>query len=293
MRDKKLLAFLQTIENTEVEEGIFDTNVMTALEELDNFTKVDLIKKVLSLELRRFSNEYLSGPDLNAAAAERGTGSPRESNYGGKARGKRLFISIGSKDGLDNTSLKEFVANTSSVPFKAIVGVEVKGVFSFLNVEDEYADQLVNAVNGTTYKDRPVRIEISGDRPEGGGGRREGGRGGYGGSRGGSSERRSYGGNREGGERKSYGGGDRRSSGGGERRSYGGSSERNSSGSGEKRSYGGNREGGERKPYGSSGSSERRSYGGGEKRTYGGNSGGTGERKKRDGDFPPRKRRDV
>ena len=296
VRDKKLLAFLQTIENTEIEEGVFDDKVMASLEELDNFTKVDLIKKVLSLELRRFSNEYLTGPDLNASTAERGAGSTRESSYGGRSRGKRLFISIGSKDGLDNTTLKEFVANTSSVPFKAIVGVEVKGVFSFLNVEDEYAEQLVNAVNGTTYKDRPVRIEISGDRPEGGGGRREGSRGGYGGSRGGS-ERRSYGGSREGGERKSYsGGGDRRSSGGGERRSYGGNregGERNSSTGGEKRSYGGNREGGERKPYGTSGSSDRRSSGGGEKRSYGGNSGGTGERKKRDGDFPPRKRRDV
>ena len=303
VRDKKLLAFLQTIENTEIEEGVFDDNVMKSLEELDNFTKVDLIKKVLSLELRRFSNEYLSGPDLNAATSERG--GSRDGDGGRGARGKRLFISIGSKDGLDNTTLKEFVANTSSVPFKSIVGVEVKGVFSFLNVEDEYVDQLVNAVNGSTYKDRPVRIEVSGDRPEGGGGSR-GGRGGYGGgSRGGNregGERRSYGGgSREGGERKSYGGG------GSERRSYGGGNREGgerkpygSSGSSERRSYGGgNREGGERKPYGSSGSSERRSYGGSREggsgdrsRSFGGNREG-GERKKRDGDFPPRKRRDA
>ncbi|MEI6507872.1 MAG: DEAD/DEAH box helicase [Bacteroidota bacterium] len=284
VRDKKLLAFLQTIENTEIEDGIFDTNVMTALEELDNFTKVDLIKKVLSLELRRFSNEYLSGPDLNATASERGSrdgeGRTRERSeaYGGRGRGKRLFISIGSKDGLDNNTLKEFVASTSSVPFKSILAAEVKGVYSFLNVEDEHVDQLITAVNGSTYKDRPVRIEVSGDRPEGGGGgRREGGRGGYGGGRGGS-ERRSYGG---GGERKSYGGGgDRRREGGsGERKSYGGG--------GEKRSYGGSSE---RKPYGASGSGERKPYGSsgtGERKPFAG-----GERKKRDGDFPPRKRRE-
>lgn len=280
VRDKKLLAFLQTIENTEIEEGIFDDNVMTALEELDNFTKVDLIKKVLSLELRRFSNEYLTGPDLNASSergARDGDGKSRERGeaYGGRARGKRLFISIGSKDGLDNTTLKEFVATTGSVPFKAIIAAEVKGVYSFLNVEDEYVDQMVTNVNGSTYKDRPVRIEVSGDRPEGGGGRREGGRGGYGGSRGG--ERKSYGG----GEKRSYGGG-------GERKSYG-------SGSGERKSYGGG--GGERKSYSSGG--EKKSYGGsGERKSYGSSTGGErksyggGSENKRSGDFKPRKRRD-
>ena len=293
VRDKKLLAFLQTIENTEVEEGIFDDNVMKALEELDNFTKVELIKKVLSLELRRFSNEYLSGPDLNATAAERGSreGEGRERS---RAGGKRLFISIGSKDGLDNTTLKEFVASTSSVPFKSILGVEVKGVFSFLNVEDEYVDQLVTAVNGSTYKDRPVRIEVSGDKPEGGGGRREGGRGGYGGGRGGS-ERRSYGGGEKrnyggGGERKSYGGsgsGERKSySSGSEKRSYGGGN----SGGGERKSYSSN--GGEKRSYGGTGTGERKNFSGGERKPFSGNS-GDGERKKRDGDFPPRKRRDV
>jgi ATP-dependent RNA helicase DeaD len=264
VRDKKLLAFLQTIEKTEIEDGIFDEKVMTALEELDNFTKVDLIKKVLSLELRRFSAEYLTGPDLNATdRAAREVSNTR-------TRGKRLFISIGSKDGLDTGSLKDLITNTSGVPFKAIEGVEVKGVYSFLNIEDEYAEQVIKTVNGTTFNDRPVRIEISGDRPEGGGGRREGGRGGYGGGRGGD-----RGGRREGGDRS--GGSERRSYGGGERKSYGGGGDR-----GERRSYGG----GERKSYGD---------GGGERRSYGGNSGGTGggERRRREGgSSAPRKRRD-
>jgi ATP-dependent RNA helicase DeaD len=296
VRDKKLLAFLQTIEKTEIEEGIFDENVMTALEELDSHTKVDLIKKVLSLELKRFSNEYLTGPDLNATERERST---RDRDVAGasssRARGKRLFISIGSKDGLTTTSLKDLVTNTSGVPPKAVEGVEVKGVYSFLNVEDEFVEQLINAVNGSTYNERPVRIEVSGDRPEGGGGRRrEGSRGGYGGGdRSGGGERRSYGG----GERKSYGGG-----GGGERKSYSssGSGERKSYGGGERKSYGGSG-GGERKSYSTSGSSERKSYGeggGGERRTPSTSGSGErkpfggGERKRRDGDAPPRKRRE-
>jgi ATP-dependent RNA helicase DeaD len=225
VRDKKLLAFLQTIEKTEIEEGIFDDQVMNALEELDNFTKVDLIKKVLSLELRRFSNEYLTGPDLNAV--ERGAKDADGSGYKNAPGTKRLFVSVGSKDGLDNNTLKDLVVNTSGVPFKAVHRVEVKGVYSFMNVDDEYVEQLVQAVHGTTYKDRPVRIEVSGDKPEGEGrgGRRSYGGGGYAGCK--SSDRSDRPRNRSYGDR------------GGERR--GGSDDRRSSGSGysNDRSYSG------------------------------------------------------
>lgn len=195
VRDKKLLAFLQTIEHTEVEENIFDDNVMTALEELDNFTKVDLIKKVLSLELKRFSNEYLNGPDLNVSDR-----SAREVE-GAQGRGKRLFISVGSKDGLNNGSLKDMIVASSDVPAKAIQRVEVKGVYSFVNIADEYLDKIMETVNGSTYRGRPVRIEVSGDKPEGengGGGYKR--KGSYGDRKGGYGDRKgSYGGDRKGG----------------------------------------------------------------------------------------------
>jgi len=179
VRDKKLLAFLQTIENTEVEENIFDDNVMTALEELDNFTKVELIKKFLSLELKRFSNEYLSGPDLNV-----NENTVREVDNT-KAHGTRMFISVGSKDGLNVRTLTELIIESSGIPPKGLQRVDVKGVYSFLNVEPEFVDQVLKSVNGSTYKNRQVRIEVSGDTQSSGGGgrsserRRSGGGDGY------------------------------------------------------------------------------------------------------------------
>jgi len=178
VRDKKLLAFMSTIEKTEVEEDIFDENVMTALEKLDEFTKVDLIKKMLSLELRRFSNEYLTGPDLNVhgtSAKEGGSGS-----YGG---GSRLFVSIGSKDGLNAGSLKDFVAAVTEIPHADILRVDVKGVYSFVNVDPKYIDKIMATLHGSKYKDRQVRVEVSGGGSEGGRTRSSsgGGRGGYGG----------------------------------------------------------------------------------------------------------------
>jgi ATP-dependent RNA helicase DeaD len=65
VRDKKLMAFTDTILNTEIEENIFDEKVMASLETLMQFEKTELLQKFLSLELRRFSVDFTNAPDLN------------------------------------------------------------------------------------------------------------------------------------------------------------------------------------------------------------------------------------
>ncbi|MFI5221034.1 MAG: DEAD/DEAH box helicase [Bacteroidia bacterium] len=216
VRDKKLLAFLDTIEKTEVEESIFDENVMTALEELDNFTKVELIKKFLSLELKRFSNEYLTGPDLNATENSHAR-SERGSDFIPKSEGTRLFISIGSKDGLNSGSLKDLIATTTGVAHKFIHRADVKGVYSFLNIEDAYVEQFTKAMHGSAFKGRTVRVEASGDMPENRGGRSGGRKKEYGNFEG---RRKNYDDIRGGGGKKFGGGGRSRSNFSGRKKSY-------------------------------------------------------------------------
>lgn len=219
VRDKKLLAFTDTIINTEVEEGVFDAHVMKGIESLMALEKEELLKKFLSLELRRFSVDFANAPDLNINANERG--GAREGREGGRDRDrggdrggrsgeKRIFVSLGKKDGFDIRSFKDWVAASSNLSWQDL-HVDVSGVYSFVDAQESHVDAIIKSLNGITYNDRPVRAEVSGDR--------------RGGSEGG--ERRSYGGGggrRSGGER-SYGSGERRS-GGGERPSYGGGERR-------------------------------------------------------------------
>lgn len=263
VRDKKLIAFTDTIKNCEIEESIFDKTVLDGLEPLMELSKEELVKKMLSLELRRFSDEYLNAPDLNVqerSAAGRdsrdsrsGDREPRERAYG-SSQGTRLFVSIGQKDGLDIETLKNFITTTTGMTPAAIHRVDVKGVYSFVNVDAESVDTVMKSLHGSEFKGRPVRVEISGDTQDSGHTRSSSSRGGYGGGgdRGGS-----RGGDR-GGSGRSYGGGGDR--GGDRRRSEGGSS-----------SYGG----GERRR--SEGGSS--SYGGGERRRSEGSGGG--ERRRR------------
>jgi ATP-dependent RNA helicase DeaD len=259
VRDKKLIAFTDTIKNCEIEETIFDESVINGLEPLLELSKEELVKKMLSLELRRFSDEYLNAPDLNVqersagASSDRGSrsseaGEGRERAYG-SSQGTRLFVSIGQKDGLNVGSMKDFVSQITGIPSTGIHRVDVKGVYSFVNVDAENVDKVMGTLHGSEFKGRQVRVEVSGNANDSGRTRSSSG-GGYGGGRGGDRGGRPYGG---GGDRggRSYGGGERRSSGGDRGGSDRGGSDR-----------GGDRGG--------------RSYGGGERRSSGG-----GDRKRR------------
>jgi ATP-dependent RNA helicase DeaD len=230
VRDKKLLAFIDTINSTEIEETFFDDVVEKHLKPLLELDKEELMKKMLSLELRRFSAEYMNGPDLNVQ--ERGAANTRNDGGNetyGSSQGTRLFVSIGQKDGLNVGSLKDFVSEVTQIPHKNIYRVDVKGVYSFINVDAEEVEKIMSTLHGSEYKGRPVRVEVSGN--DNAGGRSRGGssgsRGGYGGDRGGS--RGGYGGDR-GGSRGGYGGGDRSGSRGGDRGGYGGGDRRRSDG---------------------------------------------------------------
>jgi len=215
VRDKKLLAFTDTIINTEIEEGVFDAHVMKGIESLMVFEKDELLKKFLSLELRRFSVDFANAPDLNISANGERTGRDareggRESR-GGRSGEKRIFVSLGKKDGFDIRSFKDWVAAAANISWQDL-HVDVSGVYSFVDAKDEHVAPILKALNGTNYNDRSVRAEVSGDRRGGSeGGERRGS-----GSYGGGGERRSSGGGNGGGERSEGSGG--RSFGGGERR---------------------------------------------------------------------------
>jgi len=229
--EKQLFSLVHKVHNVEVNDSQIDQYIPRIMDEFAELTKEDVIKRFASLEFNRFLEYYKNAPDLNASATdergergERGARNERNSDY------TRLFINLGSVDEFTRGDLLSFVCNNGKISGKNIGKIDLKGVYSFFEVENASVDTLFSNFKDIQFNNRGVRIEKSGDAPEGGGGR--------------GGERRSYSG---GGERKSYGGGERKSYGGGDRRSSGGSGRReggNSGGGGFRDFSGKPREGG-------------------------------------------------
>lgn len=207
--EKQLFALVHKVHNVEVNEQQIEQYIPRIMLEFAELTKEEVIKRFASLEFNRFLDYYKNAPDLNAPAddfrtrdGERGERAPRDN--GGKSEYTRLFINLGSVDEFNRGDLLGYICNNAKISGRTVGKIDVKGVFSFFEVNNADVEMVTNNFKGVEFKGREVRIEVSGEGTSttrtGGGDRREGG---Y--------QRREGGGgyNRE----RSFGGGERREGG--------------------------------------------------------------------------------
>jgi len=98
----------------------------------------------------------------------------------------RLFVSLGSRDGIRPGDLVGAITGEANVPGDRIGRIELRESLSIVEVGSDIAERVILALNGTTMRGRSLRVDY--DRPGGGGAGRGsaagGGRGpGTGGSR--------------------------------------------------------------------------------------------------------------
>jgi len=238
---KQLLGLMHRVHEVKVNEAEIAEFLPQVYEALEGLTKQELIKRFASTEFNRFLEYYRNAPDLNSDGKRPSADGEGEDRY---VTGSRFFINLGKMDGLEKAGMLELLDDITGLEKKDIGKIDLKGAYSFFEVEKEMADKVLKGFQGgVDYQGRQVRVELTADSGPRGGGRRD--RGDRGDSAP-SSESRSGGPRRE------------RSGGGyGDRRSSGGSGDRRSSGSyGDKKSSGGY---GDRKSSGSSSYSDRKS----------------------------------
>ncbi|HEY8935453.1 MAG TPA: DEAD/DEAH box helicase [Cyclobacteriaceae bacterium] len=194
---KQLLALMHKVRDVKVNEEDIEAFLPAVYDDLKDLTKQELIKRFASLEFNRFLDYYKNATDLNSEDGG------RSSSHEGFANGDRFFINVGKMDGLDKATILELIDDNSGVGKKFIGQIELKGAYSFFEVDKSKSQDILNGFNNVEYKNRTVRVEITTERRSGGdgGGRR----------RGGSPSGRSYGSS---GQSRPYSGGHGNSSGG-------------------------------------------------------------------------------
>jgi ATP-dependent RNA helicase DeaD len=249
--EKQLFAMIHKVHNVEVNEEQIEQYIPRIMDEFKDLDKEAIIKRFASLEFNRFLEYYSKAPDLNVSSddrgfertdrgdrAERGDRSFRSSTSPGYTR---LFMNLGSVDDFTRGDMLGFICNNTKISGKSVGKIDLKGVFTFFEVEESAVNQVIEGFKSVDFQGRDVRIELAGDREGGsserggsyrgsggGGGRREGGSGG--GYRGGSGGGRREGGGSGGGGFRDFSGKRREDRGGGN--SAGG---RREGGSGERR----------------------------------------------------------
>lgn len=230
----KMLHLVHRLREVEMVDDALIPMMPKVYEELAELSKEEIIKRFAYMEFNHLLDYYRGATDLNIV--ERGNsntdrqGERRfETTERGDNRsygnGERLFINLGKADGLEKGSMLGLICDRSRIHKSSIGRIDLKGVYSFVEVEADAVQSILNNLNGFEYKGRMIRIERQASEPKrGGGSSSRGGR-----SEGPRNDRKSFGGGSSEGRGRSrstdarIGGGSGRSSGsssdrGGERR---------------------------------------------------------------------------
>lgn len=158
----QLFHLANDIKTTEVNHDI-DPYLPAINEVLDGISKEELIKKLFSVEFTRFNNYYKKAPELSSLEKK-----------GGTAGQTRFFINVGSKDGFDWKSLKDFLKDSLNLDRDDLFKVDVMGSFSFFNTNDVHSELVLKTLNDLQHQDRLISVEITKEKGGDSGSKRNG-----------------------------------------------------------------------------------------------------------------------
>ncbi|MFD2598634.1 DEAD/DEAH box helicase [Sphingobacterium corticis] len=200
--EKQLFKIVDKINHVTVNQEEIAPFLPSIMENLQDLSKEEIIARFASLEFNKFLDYYRNAPDLNVDARDirndRGErGDRREGRNREASKGyTRLFINLGSVDDFSRGDMLGYICNNTRISGKDIGKIDLKGVFTFFEVQDAEVEKVIQGFQGVDFNGRGVRIEVSGEERRGGGG---------GDRRGRSGDRSRNGGNRSGGSgRSSY-----------------------------------------------------------------------------------------
>jgi ATP-dependent RNA helicase DeaD len=165
----RLLQLVHRLREVQIVEAEISGFLPAVYAELMELSKEDIIKRFTSLEFNHLLDYYRGAPDLNAPFK----GGEREDREERFVTGDRLFINLGKMDGLDKGKLLSLICDRSGIKGKDIGKIDVKGAYSFFEVEKSQTAVVRQHLHGFEYRGRMVRLEITGDQEGGGSGSRD------------------------------------------------------------------------------------------------------------------------
>lgn len=186
--EKQLIKVIDDLEKVKVNEEAINEFMPEIYRKLEWLSKEDLIKRMVSHEFNRFleyyrNREELETPSGNDSRGERSTRGERPERSRTPDSGfTRLFINLGK---MDNFFPHELIAllNSNTRTRVELGRIDLMKNFSFFEVDEKQADDVVNALNRANFNGRRVSVEVAGE--ESGSGSEDRGR---------SAGRKSYGG---------------------------------------------------------------------------------------------------
>ncbi len=180
--EKQLVKVIDDLEKVKVNEEEINDFMPEIYRKLEWLSKEDLIKRVVSHEFNRFLDYYRGKGDIEAVTDGRGErGERRNGERSRKAQSgfKRLFINLGKTDNFFPAELISLLNNNTRGRVE-LGKIDLMKTFSFFEVPESDAQNVVKSLNRANYNGRKVVVEMADENSSEGGKSNRGGRGSYG-----------------------------------------------------------------------------------------------------------------
>ena len=173
--EQQLIKLIDDIEKVKVNEEEIESFLPGIYRKLEWLSKEDLIKRVVSMEFNRFLEYYSNAPEIETPTVtdRRGEREPRERKEHGSSREKterkaekgytRLFLNLGKTDGFYANQIIELINRNVKKQRTTIGRIDLMQNFSFFEVAEKQANDVISALNKVNLNGRKVVVEVAGE----------------------------------------------------------------------------------------------------------------------------------
>lgn len=170
---KQLYNMIDRMEHVEVDEVQIAPFMDKVNKKLEWLSKEDVIKRFVSIEFNRYLEYYRNAPDLNKTANKIPTENKNDRDF--KIKDKtarrsrkntsRFFISVGKKDGITPVTIIAFINDSTGNRNINIGEIDIKDSFSFFEVSENNATDIMTSMGDIIYQGRKLRVELAEPKP--------------------------------------------------------------------------------------------------------------------------------
>ena len=173
--EQQLIKLIDDIEKVKVNEEEIESFLPGIYRKLEWLSKEDLIKRVVSMEFNLFLEYYSNAPEIETPTVtdRRGEREPRERKEHGSSREKterkaekgytRLFLNLGKTDGFYANQIIELINRNMKKQRTTIGRIDLMQNFSFFEVAEKQANDVISALNKVNLNGRKVVVEVAGE----------------------------------------------------------------------------------------------------------------------------------
>lgn len=168
--EKQLFYMVDEMENVNVNYTEIESFLPVILKKLSWMDKEELIRRFVSVEFNRFLDYYRDIKEIDVATKEEGRKKKREEKERPERKPKvdmtRLYFGIGYGDRVVPQRLIALINETTQNRDVRIGKIDIFEDETYIDVDSDHAQEVVNAFNGATFKGFDLVVKVSKRQPK-------------------------------------------------------------------------------------------------------------------------------